>query len=197
MFVRFFRLFGACLLLNWSQGAAAAVPRLVPDRDVVVQYQVSPEGQAPIDVTVSIAAGGRKLRVISPDLPTTIVVRRDTETASIMLPLLRMYAELPVGRYDPERTVLRGAGYTSVGEARVAGLACTQWRAVSAEGEARACITGQGVILRGEARSVRRGALGAVVARRVAFGALPASDFEVPGNYTKSPIAIDAQGLGQ
>ena len=196
--MRILRLVGACLLLGWCYSAVAApVPRLVPDRDVMVQYQVSPEGHAPVDVTVSIAAGGRLLRVISPDLPTTIVVRRDTETASIMLPLLRMYAELPVGRYDPERTVLRGATYTSVGEARVAGLGCMQWRAVSAEGEARACITDHGVILRGEARSARRGALGAIVARRVVFGVLPAETFEVPADYQKSPIAIDAQGLGQ
>ena len=98
----------ACVGLGWCVQAWAA-PRLVPVRDVTVEYRVLPEGQAPVDVTVAIAAGGRLLRVISPDLPTTILVRRDTEMATIMLPLLRMYAELPIGKYDPERTVLRGA----------------------------------------------------------------------------------------
>ena len=188
---------GVCVVLSLNAGAACAAPRLVPDRDATVEYRVLPQGHAPIDVTVAIAAGGLRLRVISPDLPTTIVVRRDTETAEIMLPLLRMYAELPIGKYDPERTVLRGASYTSLGEARVAGLRCTEWRAASAEGEARACITADGVILRGEAKSARRGAMGAVVARRVVLGALPAETFEVPADYQKSPIRIDAQGLGQ
>ncbi len=184
----------ACLL--WVNAAAAA-PRLVPDRDVTVDYQLTPEGRAPIDVTVAIAAGGRLLRVTSPDLPTQILVRRDMETATIMLPLLRMYADLPIGRYDPERTVLRGATYVGTGEARVAGLRCALWRATSPEGEARACITENGVILRGEARSDRRGALGAIVARRVVFGNLPAETFTVPPEYQRSPIAIDPQGLGR
>ncbi len=184
-------------LLPWCIGAAVAAPRLVPDRDVTVQYRLTPQGRAPIDVTVAIAAGGLRLQVISPDLPTTMVVRRDTETAIIMLPLLRMYAELPIVRYDPEHTVLRGATYAAAGEARVAGLRCVLWRAVSAEGEARACITEGGVILRGEASSARRGALGAIVAQRVVFGPLPAGVFEVPADYQKSPIAIGVQGLGQ
>ncbi len=184
----------ACLSLPWC---AAAAPRLVPDRDVTIDYQLSPEGHAPIDVTVAIAAGGRLLRAISADLPTQILVHRDTETATIMLPLLRMYADLPIERYDPERTVLRGATYASIGEARIAGLRCVLWRATSPEGEARACITDSGVILRGEARSARRGALGAITARRVVFGSLPTDTFAIPSDYQRSPIAIDAQGLGQ
>ena len=103
-------LFAACV----AQAAqmSPARPLLVPDRDVTVEYMVTPEGHAPMDVVVAISAGGRRLHITSQDLPTTILVDRDTETADILLPMLRAYAELRIGRYDPERTILNGASFS-------------------------------------------------------------------------------------
>ena len=190
------------ILLKASLALASAVtaaagqpgPRLFPDRDVTVDYRVSPEGHAPVDVQVAVSAGGRRLHITSADLPTTILVDRDAETADILLPLLRAYAELKIGKYDPERTILRGASFTSAGQRFLDGRSCTEWRAVSHDGQAAACITPNGIILRGAATSNRQGDLGTVEARRITFGPLPQSLFEVPPHFQQSPFRFDPTG---
>jgi hypothetical protein len=166
----------------------------VPDRDVTVEYRVTPEGRPPVDVTVAVAAGGRRLHIVSEDLPTTILVDRDRETASILLPLLRVYADLRIGRYDPEQTILRGASFTRDGERFMDGRRCTAWRAVSHDGQAQACITPDGVIVRGSATSNRTGDLGTLQARRITYGALSPALFRVPPNFQKTPFRLDADG---
>ena len=196
-----FTLSVAAAILTATQAGAAHMspvrPLLVPDRDVTVEYRVSPEGRTPIDVVVAITAGGRRLHITSQDLPTTILVDRETETADILLPMLRAYAELRIGRYDPERTILQGADFTKGAERALLGRRCTEWRAVSPDGRASACITPDGVILQGAASSNRRGALGAVQARRVTDGALPAALFQVPPDFQKSPFRFDPQGQAE
>jgi hypothetical protein len=185
------------VLLASAAAHAAEAPRLAPDRDVTIEYQVSPEGRQPVDVTVAAMAGGRFLRITSDALPTTILVNRDTGRAAIVLPMLRMYADAKIGKYDPERTILHGAAFARLGEREIAGRHCIVWRAVSADGQAEACITPDGVILRGSATSNRRGALGTIEARRVVYGRLGPDAFQVPPDFQKSPVAIDPQGLGQ
>jgi hypothetical protein len=181
-------------LLASGGAAAAPAPRLVPDRDVTIEYRVTPQDRAPVDVVVAVAAGGRFLHITSQDLPTTILVNRDTETAAILLPVLRAYAELRIGRFDPERTVLRGAAFSRAGERMVAGRRCIEWRALSRDGQAAACITPDGVILRGAASSGGNGEMGSIEARRVVYGPLSPDLFTVPPDFRKSPIPFDAEG---
>lgn len=171
-----------------SLAAAAPVPRLVPARDVTVEYQVQPPGRAAVDVRVAIAAGGTKLQIAGDDLPTSFLVDRQTETAAIVLPLLQTYTRVSIARYDPAQTVLRGAGFARGGHDRVAGIGCTHWSAHSPQGGADACITPDGVILTGTATSDRKGALGSVRALRVRYGALPPEIFAVPANYSESAL---------
>jgi hypothetical protein len=172
-------------------------PLLVPDRDVTVEYQVIPQDHAPVEVRVAISAGGRFLHITSPDLPTTILVNRNTEMAAILLPVLRMYADIRIARYDPEQTILRGASFTRGSDRVLGGRRCTDWRAVSHDGHAEACISPDGVILRGTAASDRKGALGAIRAGRVVYGPLAPEMFRIPADFQKSPVPIDPEGLGQ
>ncbi len=187
------------LLALVASGAANAAPAplLAPDRDVTIEYRVSPEGRQAVDVTVAAMAGGRFLRITSDSLPTTILVNRDTGRAAIVLPVLRMYADAKIGKYDPEQTILRGADFSRAGERVIAGRRCIEWHAVSADGQAAACITPDGVILRGIATSNRKGDLGTIEARRVVYGKLAPDVFQVPPDFQKSPVAIDPQGLAQ
>ncbi len=190
----------ACLLmLAGLTGTAHAgpAPRLVPDRDVTVEYQVETRDHDPVAVSVGITAGGRFLHITSPDLPTTILVNRDTGRAAILLPLLRAYADLNIARYDPEQTILRGASFDRGPDRRIAGQRCTMWHATSRKGEADACITADGVILRGQASSDRKGDAGSIQARRVSYGPLPRDLFEIPADFSKSPIPIGVEGIGQ
>lgn len=170
-------------------------PRLVPIRDVTVEYQVLIPDQQPIDVRAAIAAGGTRLRILGEDLPTSFLVDRETETAAIVLPMLKTYTRVSIARYDPTQTVLRGAGFVRAGRGEAAGLPCTKWRARSAQGRAEACITEDGVILEGSMVSDRSGNLGAIRALRVTYARLPAEIFAVPGNYHESPLAQAAARL--
>jgi hypothetical protein len=167
----------------------APAPRLVPLRDVTVDYRVLIPNQPPLDVGVAIAAGGTRLRILGEDLPTSFLVDRQTETAAIVLPMLKMYTRVSIARYDPTQTVLRGAGFTRGGRGEAAGLACTHWRAHSAQGRADACITADGVILNGTMDSDRKGNVGQLRALRVTYAPLPPEIFAVPANYHESPLA--------
>ncbi len=166
----------------------ALAPRLLPARDVTVAYRVEVPRRPPIDVRVAIAAGGARLRIIGEDLPTSFLVDRQTETAAIVLPMLKTYTRISIARYDPTQNVLRGAGFTRGGNETMLGLRCTHWHAHAAQGQADACITEDGVILQGSLSSDRKGNVGMVRAVNVAFGALPPAIFTVPDNYSESPL---------
>jgi hypothetical protein len=169
-------------------------PRLVPAQDVTVDYNVQPAGGPVVDVRVEIEAGGQRLRITSAELPTTLLVNRSTETATFLLPMLRAYSEMNIARYDPEQGVLRGAAFAEAGRARVAGRDCVLWRARSAQGQADGCITPDGVIVQAHAFSFRKGELGSVRATRMAYGAPPPDEFEIPPGFQPSPIGLDALG---
>ena len=179
-------LLGASALFSAALGALG--PRLLPARDVTVAYQVEVPRRPPIDVRVAIAAGGARLRIVGEDLPTSFLVDRQTETAAIVLPMLKTYTRVSIARYDPTQTVLRGAGFARGGNETMLGLPCTHWHARSAQGQADACITADGVILQGSLTSDHKGNVGAVRAVRVEYGALPPAIFKVPGNYSESPL---------
>lgn len=194
---RAWRWSGAIAVALAGTAHAAPAPRLVPDQDVTVEYQLDTRDHEPVSVSVAITAGGRFLHITSPDLPTTILVNRDTGRAAILLPMLRAYADLNIARYDLEQTILRGASFSRGPDRRIAGQTCTMWHAASRKGEADACITADGVILRGEANSDRKGEVGSIQARRVSYGPLPRDMFEIPADFRKSPIPIGAEGIGQ
>jgi hypothetical protein len=187
------------LLAVLAAANAAAEPRplLVPNRDVTVDYQVAPSGHASIGVRVAIRAGGTKLRITSDTLPTTLLVNRDTEQAAIMLPMLRAYSDVKIGRYDPEHTVLKDASFLRTGRDRVAGHECTVWRSTSKDGTAEACITPDGLILRGAVDSDKRGRQVTVDATRVDFGPIAEAEFEVPPDFQKSPFKLSLDGFGK
>jgi hypothetical protein len=163
----------------------ASVPRLVPVRDVTVTYTVHPRDHAPIDVRVSIAAGGALLRITAEDLPTAFLVDRRAHLATILVPMLKMFTTVKIGEYDPQDTVLRGAQFERHGTEMIAGRACTDWTALSAQGSAAACITEDGVILRGRAAN-HHGELGTVMASTVVYGKLPPQLFERPPGFSNA-----------
>lgn len=169
----------ACLL---ATPVLAAAPILAPTRDVVIDYAVRPADRPPLGVQVSVQAGGALLRITSPDLPTAFVVDRPAQTATVLLPMLKLYARVAIGRYDPQRTVLRNASFERGGQSAVAGRSCTEWRAASSDGRATACITADGVILRGTATDAH-GSLGSIQATMVQYVTLSPALFRRPEDF--------------
>ncbi len=171
---------------------AFAAPRLVPTRDVAVDYMVEPRDHQAVQVHVEIEGGGTHLRITSPELPTAFLVDRPAETATILLPMLKLYATVGIAKYDPEQNVLRGARFDRHGVRFLNGLACTDWTAFSAQGHASACITDDGVILAGSATD-RHGLVGAVHATTVHYRALPPILFRRPDGYNNAgsiPVGV-------
>jgi hypothetical protein len=165
-----------------ESAAHAAMPLLFPSRDVTVDYTVHPRDNAPLAVRVSIEAGGAHLRITSAELPTAFLVDRPAHTATILLPLLKLYATVGIARFDPQETVLKHAQFQRHGQHHIAGHVCTDWTAFSAQGRAEACITEDGVILSGSAADAQ-GSLGAVQASTVMYGGLPPVLFRLPAGY--------------
>jgi hypothetical protein len=173
--------------------ARAAIPRLVPLHDVTIVYTVHPRDHAPLAVHVSILGGGTKLRITSEDLPTAFLVDRPSETATILLPMLKLYATVGIGPFDPQQTILKRARFERHGQEHFAGHACTDWTAISPNGQASACITDDGVILRGTAED-RHGLLGMVQADHVDYGGLSPELFRRPPGY-RNAGALPVDGL--
>ena len=188
------RIVSAVVLACLPASALAATPLLAPTRDVVVDYTVHPRDHADLAVQVSVQAGGAHLRITSADLPTAFLVDRPAHLATILLPFLKLYATVGIGQYDPQETVLRQARFERHGRAMVAGLACTNWTAASPQGEAAACISDDGVILRGTAADAN-GRLGAVQATMVQYGPLPSELFRRPAGYSNAGT-LPVDGLG-
>jgi hypothetical protein len=187
----------AALILGGASAHAAPRPRLAPARDVTVTYQVRPTGYPARDVEVAIAAGGVRLHITSPELPTIFLVDRQAETATILLPILRAYTAVKIDGVDPERTILRNANFSRGAQRHIAGMECTEWRARSENGVAEGCITEDGVILEGRATSDKKGELGAIQASRVVYGRLSPDLFAIPPDFQESPIKLNAKGLMQ
>jgi hypothetical protein len=185
-------------LLSCAASASAAVaPRLVPAQDVTVTYSVRPRDHAPLMVQAEIAAGGTRLRITSPDLPTAILVDRPAGRATIMLPMLKLFASVGIGHLDPQRTVLRDARFDRDGQEWVAGLRCTDWTATSSHGRARGCVTDDGVILFGKAADAE-GGVATIQATSVRYGPLPPLLFRLPDGYRNAgTLPIDGFGTGQ
>jgi len=191
---------GACAALPagaesgaWTGGR----PLLAPTHPVTIDYLVTTRDGGTIDVHVAILAGGARLRVTSPELPTMFLVDRAAGIAQVVLPVLRAYSTVDIRKYDPEQHELRAAVFTHRGQSRIAGRACTQWQASSPEGSGSACITADGILLEGELTSARHGAVARVIASRVQDGAPPPGEFDVPEGFSESPFRLDPKGFGR
>ena len=174
------RIILACLVVT---PACAAVPRLVPTRDVTVTYNVRPRDRAPLDVRVSIEAGGGRLRITAENLPTAFLVDRRTHMATILLPMLKMFTTVPMGDKDDPERILQGARFERQGHEVVAGRSCVDWTADSDTGHASACITDDGVILSGRAEN-HHGEIGSVLASTVQYARLPPALFDRPAGFS-------------
>jgi hypothetical protein len=174
-------LIAACLALIATDAGAAVPdrPRILPDRDVTVQYAVtSNEPGIPQNVTVRMTADGH-VRIETPG-QGYLLYASGASKARWVMPQGGLYIELPVGASLAGPFVPSAdARFTRAGEGTVAGLSCTQWRVSAPRGGGTACVTADGVILKGEGGD-GRGHTGSIVATQVAYAPQPAALFEPP-----------------
>ena len=159
--------------------AAPATPALVPTRDAVLGYHLSPATGEAIDVRVALRAGGKALRMDLPDHTYMLAVMA-TRSLTLVVPLERTALELPwTDGPQPLFTLDDKARYTKKGDATIAGQKCTNWDSIGERGRATVCVTPDGVILRSTSVDAM-GRRNLVEAFAIRYEALADSDFLVP-----------------
>jgi hypothetical protein len=177
------RIICAALLLLGSAGASLAEqPRLRPSRDVAVVYRApGPRGIA-VEQRVRWLAAAQTMRIDPPNHDLHVIVDYLGRRMSVVDDATRSVTEMatPEAR-DAMPGAVPAASYTRLGQAAVAGQACTEWRAQDREGRAAlVCITEDGVLLRaGTADHVR------VSAISVQYGPQDATAFRIPADYAR------------
>ncbi len=167
-----------------AAGAAQAQdrPRYIPTRDVAVNYSVtSDQPGVPPTVLVRISAAG--LMRIDAGERGYLLFNSATSQTRWVLPQAGMFIDLPtrgslIANFLPEAD----AHFARRGAATVAGLACTQWHVSVPRGNGDACVTQDGVILRGTGAD-SRGHSGAIEATNVTYAPQPPATFEPPPGF--------------
>jgi hypothetical protein len=169
------------LLFLASPAWADQPPAVQPQRDVDVTYKVPVAGSGDMAILqrLRFSAALHRQRV---DLPTSgnwMMLDFAAHTMAMVRDQSKEIVELPA---PPNAAVPgAGAGFARMGEATVAGLACTEWRTRDTRGqETVACYTPDGVLLRARNDS---GTL--MEAVQVGYGTLPAAVFALPEGYTR------------
>jgi hypothetical protein len=190
MIGRYLLLAGTALTLMLPAWAwAQERPPVLPTRDVAVQYRLEgghgPAGQQASGeiVTVHYAVRGGKIRVDLPAAQGYLVVDRGDRHVFMVMDGMHSYMELPFGD-DIERSfaMQSSLNFTRRGAASVAGLPCTIWDVSTGKSTGTACMTADGVMLRGRGADPHYGE-GAAQAVAVSYAPQPPSLFEVPSDY--------------
>jgi hypothetical protein len=169
----------AALILIAAETPAATHPDLIPKRDVAITYRVSEAGKT-LEERVRWLGGADIERV---DLPGPVYMIADFRTHRLSLVDKAKHSVLELEA--PRESVTHpdaSAAWTKVGEAKVAGLDCTEWRlTVSGTEPQQLCATPDGVLLRVEVMGKP-----IVEAQSVRFEKLDPKLFEVPVSYERA-----------
>lgn len=169
--------------------AAQNAPLTAPTRDVAVTYRATGTVQGkPQDkeLRLAITAGGQLMRIEGLDQPGAaggyLIIDRRTNRMLMVVPKEKHYLELPASDVFARGFLLSATmGFTRRGSETVAGLPCTVWEISARSGGGTACITDDGVLLRGRGQ---RGAQ-AIEATRVTYAPQPATLFRPPADFAR------------
>jgi len=183
-------------LLPLAAGPVSAQPRppTFPTRDVAVTYRVlgnlSP--QAPREFTAAALAAGGMLRLESPAYPAWVLADRAGRT-DMVVDSLRAVTPAPVRQQEGARLLrmVETARLTRTGTARQAGQPCTTYRWEQENGRGTACVTADGVLLRG----VNERGEG-IEATGVDYARQDPARFRVPDGYRRMDLGGMARGFG-
>ncbi len=180
------------LLLGISPAHATSAPLILPDRDVVVAYQLSSSqpgsqpglsGGAPEAYQLQYDAVDERARINNPAQGTYFLIDLRTGKAEMVVPQLSSVVDTPdlSGLTQQITSAGQNARFTPLGEKQYAGLSCQDWLVTSAQGTATACLTPDGVALYLAGHNAHGS--GGVTATEVRFAAQPAADFTLPPDY--------------
>lgn len=186
------RIPGLALAGILAAGAAWAQerPPVAPTRDVLVTYRATAPAQAggrvppgAQEIRVATTQAGRLLRIEGMGAGGAyVIVDRGTQRMVMVMPQDRRFMEMPANDAFARGFVLNESmTFARRGGETVAGLKCTVWEVTSREGAGTACITEDGVLLRGRGNDGK----GGIEATAVKYGPQPAALFKPPAGFSK------------
>ncbi len=185
------------LLLIATPAMAQPPPRITPERDVTVVYELSGDaasaipGGVPGNLQVQWSAGGQRLRAEPQGGKQFLLVDLGARSVRLVDSAMHASMSLPVRRTDLQPLTLEGAHLTRGGDETVAGLVCTDFDVHSSRGHGTICETRDGVALR--AAGELNGKQGGFTAVSVTYGPVPDAMFQVPRGYLKIEIPREAR----
>ncbi len=177
----------ALALLAAAQALAGDRPALRPTHDVAVVYRIDVPGRSDTArITMTWANHGTKLRVDLPGDSGYGLVDIATEHMLVVVPRHRLVLQ---SKFDPRLmpgfAIPDDTRMTRAGADMVAGTPCTVWALAGPNGAGTACITEDGLLLRGEGHGNGAQQASGIEAVSVARGPQPASLFDPPPDYRR------------
>ena len=155
---------------------------MVPAREASVLYRLTRSGAPPLEVRVTIRAGGSPLRVDMADR-NYLLVDEAARTMTMVVPDEEMALVLPfdsdaVGQFRLN-TRMR---FTRRAADTVATVRCTNWEVALGQTRGSVCVSDDGILLRsaGQDEAGRRTLMEAV---SVSYTPAPATEFDAPPAY--------------
>jgi hypothetical protein len=169
--------------------AAASVPRFLPAQDVIVDYRLDLPGQPSQGVELAYNARHGLARIAAKSQSIFVLADLPAGHAELVVPALHALVEAP------DFSALTGmvenadnARFTRLGEARYAGLVCTNYLVLAAQGTATACLTRDGVVLHFSGHDAHGTAT--LTAHSVAYTPQPPAEFQPPPGF--APVQLPA-----
>lgn len=156
-------------------------PQIYPTRDVAVTYRVAGQGQQ-AELTMLWSAAQRLMRMNMPQGMGYMVADHQGQRGFMVMEQMRMIMDVPMAQAAGMQRDLENARFTRGAVEKIAGLDCTVWRYQSASSQGEACITNDGVMLRGNG-SAQGAGQGRIEATRVVYQPQDAGLFRRPQGY--------------
>ena len=176
------------LCLIATSALALDRPRIPPGVDAAVTYRtegaadtVIPGGAGRGPIRLFWSAATKRLRLEAEGRPQYLLLDIPGVEAHLLDTGLRSAVTLPIKEREIDAILLTGAAMTRRGDARIAGLACTDWAVHPPRGEGTVCLTPNGVPLRAE--GTIDGKHGAFVATAADLAPQRADLFRVPAGW--------------
>ena len=165
---------------------ADPAPRIVPTRDVLIAYRTTEGGSMPPSITMRYFAVADRIRLDSNQGPY-VIIDRAVERVELVLPPMQMAMELPPGAGITQGFILgNNLRFERTGSATILGRPCTIYAVSNDRAHATACLTNDGLLLRGEG-SDPSGRHAGIEATRIDFAAQPPGMFSPPDTYQYLP----------
>ncbi len=162
---------------------ADSAPRYVPHSDVAITYRsIGPDSALPPTITMRYFALADRIRLDS-NQGAYLLIDRTVERVEMVLPGAGMAMELPPGAGITQGFILGDKmQFRRTGSATILGRACTTYDITLERSHATACLTSDGLLMRGEGTDPT-GRRAGIEATKVAFAPQPAGLFSPPDTY--------------